>query len=98
MGALCEAAGRGVDVRILVNGPHIDKQLVRRAGQQTCVPYVDTRQSQSQVSMDTDVPPNFSAGFQVAYLLNDERQANRKTSQVVVTAFLELHTSVGELR
>ena len=33
--ALCGAARRGVDVRILVNGPHIDRQLVRRSGQQT---------------------------------------------------------------
>ncbi len=30
--ALVDAAGRGVDVRIVVNGPHIDKELVRRAG------------------------------------------------------------------
>jgi cardiolipin synthase len=31
--ALCESADRGVDVRILVNGPEIDKEIVRRAGQ-----------------------------------------------------------------
>ena len=30
--ALCEAAGRGVRVRVLVPGPHIDKGLVRIAG------------------------------------------------------------------
>jgi cardiolipin synthase len=30
--ALADAAGRGVDVRILVPGPHIDKQVVRVAG------------------------------------------------------------------
>jgi cardiolipin synthase A/B len=30
--ALCEAVGRGVDVRLLTNGPHIDKQVVRQAG------------------------------------------------------------------
>jgi cardiolipin synthase A/B len=30
--ALCAAADRGVDVRILVPGPHIDKNLVRVAG------------------------------------------------------------------
>jgi cardiolipin synthase len=32
---LCEAVGRGVDVCVLTNGPHIDKQVVRRAGQRT---------------------------------------------------------------
>jgi cardiolipin synthase len=31
--ALCAAAQRGVDVRILINGPHIDKEVVRRAAQ-----------------------------------------------------------------
>jgi cardiolipin synthase A/B len=30
--ALCEAAQRGAKVRVLVPGPHIDKNLVRRAG------------------------------------------------------------------
>ena len=30
--ALCAAVERGVDVRVLTNGPHIDKQVVRQAG------------------------------------------------------------------
>jgi cardiolipin synthase A/B len=30
--ALCDAVGRGVDVRVLTNGPHTDKQVVRQAG------------------------------------------------------------------
>jgi len=30
--ALLRAVERGVDVRLLVNGPHIDKEIVRRAG------------------------------------------------------------------
>jgi cardiolipin synthase A/B len=33
--ALCEAVGRGVDVVVLTNGPHIDKQVVRQAGRRT---------------------------------------------------------------
>lgn len=33
--ALCDAAGRGVDVRVLVPGEHIDKGLVRIAGRGT---------------------------------------------------------------
>jgi cardiolipin synthase len=33
--ALTEAAARGVDVRVLTNGPHIDKQVVRQAGRRT---------------------------------------------------------------
>jgi cardiolipin synthase len=30
--ALCDAAGRGVDIRILTGGPHQDKQIAREAG------------------------------------------------------------------
>ena len=33
--ALCDAVRRGVDVRVLTNGPHIDKQVVRQAGRRT---------------------------------------------------------------
>jgi cardiolipin synthase A/B len=30
--ALCAASARGVDVRVVTNGPHIDKEVVRQAG------------------------------------------------------------------
>ena len=33
--ALCNAAGRGVDVRILVNGQKVDKEVARKAGQRS---------------------------------------------------------------
>jgi hypothetical protein len=48
--------------------------------------------------MDTELPPNMSAGIQMAYLLNEERQTNRKVRQLVITAFVQLATSVGQLR
>ncbi len=71
---------------------------LRSAGQAQCVSYVDSRQTQTQLTLDTDLPPTLSAGFQMANLVNDERQANRRTSQLVITAFVELHTSVGQIR
>ena len=71
---------------------------LRRAGQKACVPYVDSRQTQAQLTMDTDLPTNMSAGLQMAYVLNEERQTNRKISQFVITAFVQLSTSVGQLR
>jgi hypothetical protein len=67
-------------------------------GQAVCVPYVDSRQTQSQLTLDTDLPRTLSAGFQMAYLVNDERQINRKTSQLVITAFVEFHSSVGQIQ
>ena len=39
--ALAEAAGRGVDVRVLVPGRHIDKQFVRVAGQASYGPLLE---------------------------------------------------------
>jgi hypothetical protein len=71
---------------------------LRRSGQSECVPYVDSRQSQAQLTMDTDLPNNMSAGLQMAYVLNEERQTNRKISQFVITAFVQLSTSVGQIR
>jgi cardiolipin synthase len=35
MEALCAASARGVDVRVLTNGPHINKEVVRQAGHLT---------------------------------------------------------------
>ncbi|MDQ3767922.1 MAG: phospholipase D-like domain-containing protein [Actinomycetota bacterium] len=32
---LCDAARRGVDVRVLVNGQHVDKEVARKAGQRS---------------------------------------------------------------
>ncbi|MGH7520636.1 MAG: cell surface protein SprA [Gemmatimonadales bacterium] len=71
---------------------------LRSAGQETCVPYVDSRQTQAQLTMDTDLPSNMSAGLQMAYVLNEERQTNRKISQFVITAFVQLSASVGQIR
>src|SRR2546426_3531745 len=68
--------------------------MIRRPPRSTLFPYTTLFRS----TLDTDFPPTLSAGFQMAYLVNDERQANRKTSQLVITAFVELHTSVGQDR
>jgi hypothetical protein len=71
---------------------------LQAAGQATCVPYADSRRAQAELTLDTDVPPNISAGFQMAYVLNEERQANRKNAQLVLTVFVSLTTSVGQVR
>ncbi len=39
---LCEAARRGVDVRILTNGPNVDKEVVRRTGQRAFTPLLES--------------------------------------------------------
>ena len=42
MEALCGAARRGVDVRILVNGSKVDKEVVRETGQRSYGPLLDS--------------------------------------------------------
>ena len=41
MGALADAARRGVDVRLLLNGPNIDKELVRETAQRAYGPLLE---------------------------------------------------------
>jgi motility/secretion related protein SprA len=71
---------------------------LRGAGQEACVPYVDSRQAQAQLTLDTDLPSNMGAGLQMAYVLNEERQLNRKISQFVITAFVQISASVGQIK
>jgi hypothetical protein len=71
---------------------------LQTAGAATCVPYLDSRQTQGNLTLDTDFPPNVSAGFQMAYLVNEERQASRKVRQIAITAFVNLATTVGRLQ
>jgi len=77
---------------------NLDQLCLQAPDQDTCVPYVDTRQSQTQLTLDTDFPPSLSAGLQMAYVVNDQRQFNHKTAQLVVTAFVNMSTSVGRIR
>ena len=96
-----EAGGRGWRSNIRTTARYSvtdNSKCLRSAGQLACVPYVDSRQVQAQLTMDTDLPSNMSAGLQMAYLLNEERQTNRKVAQVVITAFVQLSTSMGQLR
>ncbi|HTR21881.1 MAG TPA: cell surface protein SprA [Gemmatimonadales bacterium] len=71
---------------------------IQAAGQVACTSYVDSRQSQTQLTMDTSFPPSLSAGLQMAYLINEELQTNRKTSQLVFTAFVQFNAAVGQMR
>ncbi len=71
---------------------------LQTAGQTTCIPFVDSRQTQTQLTLDTDLPHSLTAGFQMAYQVNDERQFNHKTGQLVITAFVNMSTSVGQIR
>jgi hypothetical protein len=71
---------------------------LQTAGQEICQPFVDSRQTTGNITFDTEIPPNVSAGLQMGYVLNEELQASRKTRQIVVTAFVNLGATVGRLQ
>ncbi|HYK09818.1 MAG TPA: cell surface protein SprA [Gemmatimonadales bacterium] len=73
-------------------------QCIQPVSIERCIPFVDTQQKQTQLSMDTDFPPTFSAGLQVAYILNAQKQLAQKTAQLTITAYVSLSTSVGQFR
>jgi len=71
---------------------------VLRVGDSTCVPVSDSRRRQMNLTMDTDLPPNVSAGLGVSYIVTEDRHANRKFAQFVVTASVTINFSAGEIR
>jgi hypothetical protein len=71
---------------------------LQTAAQLVCIPYVDTKQRQAQLTLDTAFPPSLTAGLQMSYVLNDERQTNHKTGQLGVTLFVNFATNVGQIR
>jgi len=73
-------------------------QCIQPASSDLCTSFVDTRQRQALLSMDTEFPPTFSAGLQVAYILNEQGQLNQRTAQLTITAYVSLSTSVGQFR
>ncbi len=73
-------------------------RCIQSPGQDGCVAYVDSRQTSAQLTIDTDLPPDLGAGLQLAYLINEERQTNRKTSQLILSAFVSFTTSVGQFQ
>jgi hypothetical protein len=70
----------------------------RSAGLDTCTPIADSRRTEYNLTMDTDLPPSVSAGLAVAYVLNDDRYSNRKFSQFTLTMSLRVYFAAGEVR
>jgi hypothetical protein len=71
---------------------------IRRAGAEECTPISDSRRRDYSLTMDTELPPNVSAGVSVSYVLTDDVHANRKFSQLLITAHVLVSLVAGELR
>ena len=71
---------------------------ILRAGDSTCVAISDSRRRQVNFTMDTDMPPNVSAGVSVSYIVTEDAQTNRKFAQWIVTASVTVAFTAGEIR
>jgi cardiolipin synthase len=97
---LCETANRGVDVEILVPGPHIDKRFVQVAGEAEFEPLLDagvklwsyqpTMLHAKVMTVDGAVSNVGSANFDARSLLLDD-EVNMVLFDPRVTAELDAH-------
>jgi len=63
-----------------------------------CTPIMDASRQQYNFSMDTDMPPNVSAGLSVGYILTTDAYLDRKFAQLVLTASVTVNFRAGQPR
>ncbi len=71
---------------------------IERAGGTGCIPIADSRRTEYNLTMDTEMPPNVTAGLAASYVVTDERQLDRKFAQFTLTASVRVFFNAGELR
>jgi hypothetical protein len=76
----------------------VNTSCVQSVGVEGCTPIADSRRTEYNLTMDTDMPPSTSAGLAVAYVLNDDRYVNRKFSQFTLTASVRVFFAAGQVR
>lgn len=87
------------DVRTSLRYSHsANTGCVARAGTPGCVPISDSRRTEYVLIMDTDMPPNVTAGLSISNVVTEDRHINRKFSQFVITGSVRIAISAGELR
>jgi hypothetical protein len=65
------------------------------AGGGDCIPIANSSRRQFNLSMDTDMPPNVSAGLSIGYILTEDAHLDRKFSQLVITAAVTVNFQAG---
>jgi motility/secretion related protein SprA len=71
---------------------------IQRIGVVECLVIADSRRSEYNLTMDTDMPPNSNAGLTVGYVLTDDRHVNRKLSQFTLAISVRVYFSAGEMQ
>jgi len=75
-----------------------DDGCLTLVGGAACVTISSASRRQYNFSMDTDMPPNVSAGISVGYILTEDAHINRKYAQWVVTASVTVNFQAGTPR
>ncbi len=68
------------------------------AGAAACLPIINSGRQQYNVSMDTDLPPNVSAGLAVGYTLTTDEIVDRKFGQFTFTVSVNVTFQAGQPR
>ena len=74
------------------------KGCITLAGSNTCTSIVASQRQQYNFQMDTDMPPNVSAGVAVGYILTNDAYLNRKFAQFVLTFSVSVNFQAGQIR
>jgi hypothetical protein len=71
---------------------------LRRTGLTDCLNVSDTRRKEARASFDSDLARILTGGLSFSYSLNEARHLDRKFSQIIITASLQLSLFAGDYR
>ena len=64
----------------------------------TCISFLASQRQEYNLQLDTDMPPNVSAGASVGYILTDDAYLDRKFAQFVLTFSVSVNFQAGQPR
>ncbi|MFI5207861.1 MAG: cell surface protein SprA [Gemmatimonadales bacterium] len=71
---------------------------IDRADGTGCIPIADSRRTEYNLTMDTEMPPQATASLAASYVITDERQLDQKFSQFTLTASVRVFFNAGQVR
>ena len=80
--------------RAVLQGGHLPRPSQRAS----CETISDPRRRELRAGLDTDVLQTLTAGLQFAYSVSEARHLNRKFSQMIITASVQLSLFAGDYR
>jgi hypothetical protein len=69
-----------------------------RNGEDACLTVSDTRRTEARASFDSDLARILTGGLSFSYSLSEARHLDRKFSQIIITASLQLSLFSGDYR